>query len=352
MKKSEFLKFLSIFELSYGKITKILSILPESLSFDDFVNNHQMKEILGEDFEKISSQANEQTFDKYLSYLANKNITLLTCFDDDYPQKFDKIDDKPYYLFCMGDIKLLNKKCVSIVGTRLPTNYGINVTERFSKSLAKAGAVIVSGLAYGVDGLAHRKALEYGKTIAVIAGGFDKIYPPEHTSLFKEIAEKGLVISEHRPDVRVAKYSFPQRNRLVAALGDVLLITEAGAKSGTTITKDFALDYGTPIYAVPGNITSSKSEGTNSLIASMQGICALDEKAILSELGLSAKKSASVQLNLQESLIVSSIPPEGCDIDEIVEKTKLSISNINSLLTSLEIKGIIKKMPGGIITQG
>ena len=184
--------------------------------------------------------------------------------------------------------------------------------------------------------------------MAVLAGGFNNIYPQENYSLFCEIAKKGLVITEHRPDVKSVKYLFPQRNRIVAGISDALLITEAGAKSGTTITKDFALDYGVPIYAVPGNITSTKSEGTNALIASMQGICAIDPQTIIDDLGLKKCKKTSQQLSLEESLITDALKDSCCDIDQIQLKTKININKLNSLLTTLEIKGIIKRLPGGL----
>ena len=156
------------------------------------------------------------------------------------------------------------------------------------------------------------------------------------------------MLTEHRPDVKSLKFLFPQRNRIVAAISDALVITEAGEKSGTTITKDFALDYGVPIYAVPGNITSNKSDGTNALIASMQGICALSPESIISDLGLSAKKAAVLQLSFDEAAITKVLENSSSDIDEILQKTNININKLNSLLTTLEIKGIIKRLPGGL----
>ena len=349
MKKTDFLRFLSAFELSNTKISKILDIMAEDFSFENFLKQDNIEKLIGKEYYLMSKKANNDFLKEYLERLNSLNIKLTTRCDENFPKKLVDIDDAPYYLFYKGDISLLNDKCVAIVGTRMPSPYGITVTERFAKELALAGGVIVSGLAYGVDSIAHRKALEEnGKTVAVLAGGFNNIYPQENYSLFCEIAKKGLVITEHRPDVKSVKYLFPQRNRIVAGISDALLITEAGAKSGTTITKDFALDYGVPIYAVPGNITSTKSEGTNALIASMQGICAIDPQSIIDDLGLVKKKKVSQQLSIDEALIVDKLKDACSDIDEIQLKTKLNINKLNSLLTTLEIKGIIKRLPGGL----
>lgn len=349
MKKTDFLKFLSAFELSHSKITKILDALNGDYSFENFIASDELERTLGDEFASLAKKANPEFLTKYLNKLASLGINLITSADDNFPEKLLQIDDRPEYIFYKGDLSLLKQKCVAIVGTRMPSAYGITITERFAKELASAGVVIVSGLAYGVDSIAHRKALEEnGKTVAVLAGGFNNIYPQEHFSLFCEIAKKGLVLTEHRPDVKSLKFLFPQRNRIVAAISDALLITEAGEKSGTTITKDFALDYGVPIYAVPGNITSNKSDGTNALIASMQGICALSPESIISDLGLSAKKAAVLQLSFDEAAITKVLENLSCDIDEILQKTNININKLNSLLTTLEIKGIIKRLPGGL----
>ena len=353
MVEADFLKFLSAFELPIAKIQKILEIMADDFSFENFLKQDNIEKLIGKEYYLMSKKANNDFLKEYLERLNSLNIKLTTRYDENFPKKLVDIDDAPYYLFYKGDISLLNDKCVAIVGTRMPSPYGITVTERFAKEIAAAGGVIVSGLAYGVDSIAHRKALEEnGKTVAVLAGGFNNIYPQENYSLFCEIAKKGLVITEHRPDVKSMKYLFPQRNRIVAAISDALLITEAGVKSGTTITKDFALDYGVPIYAVPGNITSTKSEGTNALIASMQGICAIDPQLIVDDLGLVKKKKVSQQLSIDEALIVDKLKDACSDIDEIQLKTKLNINKLNSLLTTLEIKGIIKRLPGGLYSLG
>ena len=352
MNKSEFVKFLSAFELSRSKITKILNALGDDLTIEKFCLSDEVEKVLGDDYSEIAKKASQRYFDAYLNRLSEKNINLVTCYDKEYPKKLLNLDDRPYYFYYMGNLDLLSKPCVAIVGTRTPSNYGITVTEKFAGALASAGAVIVSGLAYGVDSIAHREALKKGKTIAVLGSGFDHVYPAQHQSLFEQIASEGLVISEYRPDVKATKFTFPQRNRIVAALSDALVITEAGQKSGTIITKDFALDYGVPVYAVPGNITSEKSAGTNALISSMQGICLVDEKTILDDLKLEKKKAAPQQLSSSEGLLISALSGGELTIDEISEKSGINVKDLSSLLTTCEIKGIIKRLPGGLFTLG
>jgi len=349
IKRRDFLTFMSSFDLSSKKLYKLFNEFNEDYFTFDMVKSKDFVEILGKDVDKIIENANESYLEKYSNSLIEKNIKLLTCEDKLFPEKLKNIDEPPFFLFYRGDLGLLDMKSVAIIGTRMPTTYGKSVTEKFAGDLAEAGVCIISGLAYGIDSIAHRKALEVGgKTIAVLGGGFDKIYPSEHTDLAREIAEKGLLITEYSPKYIASKFTFPQRNRIVAGLSDGVLITEAGAKSGTIITKDFALDNGITIYAVPGNITSSKSEVTNEIIAHSQGLCVLSARDILEDLGLDIKaKKKVVQLKLEEQMIVDLLADGEKNVDEIAEKTKISVNLLNSLLVNLEIRGIIGKGAGG-----
>lgn len=354
MTKREFIKYLSGFDITLKRIENILSYMEEDFSFDKLKSLPLIK-IVGEELAfELKNNAFDDYFEDYLEKLESKGIKLITIEDEEYPEKLRRISDAPFFLFCKGDLSLLKEKSIAIIGSRSPSNYGRIVTERFAGDLAKSGVVIVSGLAYGVDGIAHRKTLdEKGKTIAVLGGGFDKIYPAEHTNMAKEIAEKGLLISEYRPEVSATKFSFPQRNRIVAGLSDGVLITEASAKSGTIITKDFALDNGIIVYAVPGNITSEKSHVPNEIIATMQGSCAVCADDILKDLGLDKKTSKHfVQLMDEEAIIVELLSSGEKDIEYLSEKVDFDIKKLNSLLTTLEIKSIIKRMPGGFYTLG
>lgn len=350
MKRTDFLKFIASFDLSVKKLHKLFDFYSQENIEFDIVKQEKFIEIVGkENISKIQINANTLYLDRFLDKLYENQIQILSFEDKNYPEKLKRIDDPPYFLFYKGDVSLLNKKSLAIIGSRTPSNYGRVVTERFSKEVAESGLVVVSGLAYGVDSIAHRKALELNqKTIAVLGGGFDKIYPSQHTDLASEIARKGLIISEYSPSVLPTKYTFPQRNRIVAGISDGILITEAGAKSGTIITKDLALDYGIPIFAVPGNITSEKSEGTNNIIAHGQGQCVLSASDILEELGINQISNKKVyQLTFEEQMIYDLLCQGENNPDVICEKTGLNVNKLNSLLVSLEIRDIVKKMPGG-----
>lgn len=349
MNRSDFKYFLSSLNLSSKKLMRFFDTFYDEEDLEKVVKTAVFEDIFLKDAEKIKSEIVKFSIDKYKNMLLDKNVKLVTFEDDEYPNKLRNIDDPPFFLFCKGDKSLLNKQGVAIIGTRMPTTYGKIVTEKFARELAEAGLVIISGLAYGVDSISHRQALDVkGKTIAVLGGGFDKIYPSEHTNLAKEIEENGLLVSEYSPDFSATKYTFPQRNRIVAGLSNGVLITEAGEKSGTIITKDYALDNGIDVYAIPGNITSSKSDGTNNIIAHSQGMCVLSPKDILDNLGISSSKKKKVnQLSFEENLILEILEEGEKTVDFLCEKTKLNINKLNSSLVSLEIKGVVRKSVGG-----
>ena len=353
MTREDFLIFISSFDLSCKKLHNLFEFFDqEDFSFD-VVNYKDFVNIVGkENSEKIQKNANMRYLDDYKEKLFDKNIKIITFEDDYYPKKLKNIYDPPYFLFCQGDLSLLDKAGIAVVGTRMPSNYGRIVTEKFAKELAESGVVIISGLAYGVDSISHRKALECGgKTIAVLGGGMDKIYPSQHTDLAREITEKGLLVSEYSPSCPATRFTFPSRNRIVAGLSDGVLITEAGLKSGTMITKDFALDNGIDIYAIPGNITSDKSEGTNNIIMLGQAACTLSPQDILKNLGIEkTTKKKALQLSMEEQLILDLLHNGEKDVDFLCEKSGLNVNKLNSLLVSLEIRDIIKKMVGGVYT--
>lgn len=349
MTRKEFLMFVSSFDLSCKKLHNLFEFFDQDDFSFDILNDKDFVEIVGKDhIEQMLENANISYIAKFENHLLENKIKLISFEDEYYPSKLLNIEDAPYFLFCKGNLNLFNSKAIAIIGTRSPTSYGKIVTEKFAKELAENGVTVISGLAYGIDSISHRAALETGgKTIAVLGGGFDKIYPSEHTDLAKEIAEKGLLVTEYSPKVLPTRFTFPQRNRIVAGLSDGVLITEAGEKSGTIITKDYALDNGITIYAVPGNVTSEKSRCPNKIILHGQGLCVLSPKDILNDLGVdkTAKKKI-VQLSLEEQKIVDLLEDGEKDIEFLCEKTRFDIKNLNSLLVSLEIRDIIEKVTG------
>ncbi|WP_246055208.1 DNA-processing protein DprA [Pseudalkalibacillus caeni] len=206
----------------------------------------------------------EETF----SFLLNKAITPLTVFDQEYPQWLKQIFDPPWVLYCKGDCSILSSNLMlSVVGTRKPHKDARKVVDRILSPIVKEGFTIVSGLAYGIDRLAHETAMQQnGRTIAVLGSGFDHIYPKENRHLAASIASSDLLLSEYPPGRQPARWQFPQRNRVISGLSQGTLIVEAKKKSGSLITADQALQQGRDVFAVPGSVMEENFEGSNWLI--------------------------------------------------------------------------------------
>ncbi|MEN3043963.1 MAG: DNA-processing protein DprA [Candidatus Hydrothermales bacterium] len=276
-------------------------------------------------------------------------INILTKLDKNYPQELKSIFNSPLVIYYKGNLEVLKSRKVGIVGTRKPTKYGRDVAFEFSKALSKRKISIVSGGARGIDTVAHIAALEAGgTTICVLGCGLDIVYPPENKKIFKEIEKKGILITEHPPGTRPFSYNFPLRNRIIAALSEVIIVVEAGEKSGTFITVKWALDMGKDVFAIPGEIYSPKSKGPNFLIK--QGAhLATDPLDILEHLGIEEKLfKEEVKLESEERKIFNYLKEKGKkNIDEIREDLKIEIAELISLLINLEIKGIIRNDGGG-----
>ncbi len=339
--------FLSTFELSIKKQESILDSL-DDFSVDGMLRNPKILNILTtEEYHKIVSSYDKRVLDSSIENMQRNGIEIVTIFSDEYPEKLRDLPDRPLILYAKGDLSLANQKSVAVVGTRMPSNYGRIVTEKFSEKLAQSGLVVVSGLCYGVDEIAHKKTLAVGgKTIAVVGSGFNNIYPATNTTLSLEIAERGLLLSEYPPSFKPKRYTFPRRNRIVAGLSDGVLIVEAGIKSGTIHTKEYALEYGKDIFAVPGNITSNKSELTNQLIKSGQAECVLSADEIVDFYGMKkAEKQKMLTLSFDEKSVVDALADGEKDFDFLSRKTKIPVNILNSCLTTLEIRGLIRKLP-------
>lgn len=264
------------------------------------------------------------------------------------PEILTTIPDSPENLFAIGDTlnDLLKKPRVAIVGSRKMTPYGRLVTEKFASELAGKGIVIVSGLAYGVDACAHQSALSSGgQCIAVLACGLDQMYPAANKKLADNIVEKGgVILSEYPKKTEPLRHHFLARNRIISGLADAVLITEAAQRSGSLNTASHALNQGTPVMAVPGNINSPMSGGTNNLIKS--GAHAItDVSDILSILGLdkdSSQQALPVALSKEEYIILTLIQEGVSDGIELQAKSKLDPAMYGQTLTMLEISGKIK----------
>ena len=288
--------------------------------------------------------------------LERKNIFVLTYEDTNYPEYLREIFDPPFVLYCAGNVKALKGPAVSIVGARKTSAYGRAVAEKLARELASRGIVIVSGLARGVDSIAHWGALEGGITVAVLGSGLENIYPRENRALFGKIVEKGAVVSEFPLKSPALAYHFPIRNRIISGLSLAIIVVEASRRSGSLISARLALEQNREVMAVPGNITSELSQGTNWLIkAGAKPVESWEDVAeelpspikehLLSQ--KEDKKEKPPSMSAQEKEVYELLKPDSLThIDEVIEETEFSVSEILSTLLGLELKGLALQRPG------
>ena len=286
---------------------------------------------------------------------AARRIRILTYDDPDYPLAFSRIPDMPLVLYCTGDPRWLNEPgAVGIVGSRKPTEYGLNAAADIGGELAKNGAVIVSGLADGLDSAGHRAAVKNDcPTIAVMGVPIDRTYPAVNADLRQKIERKGCVISEYPPySEYVGPNGFLQRNRLIAALSSAVLVVEAREKSGTMSTVAHAERYGKPVYAVPGSIYSPNSAGTNGLLRDGRARAVAGAADLLAALGLHTRQAAPAAtkqpapLSDTERRVLAGIGPKPVGIEELCVSTGLPMSALLGTLMKLELTGRVYKQPG------
>ncbi len=308
-----------------------------------------------QNYDKLELLIESNSLQNFVANLEKTNIKVITILSDDYPELLKNTADAPTVLYCRGNVKLLNSTCVAIVGTRRVSRYGHDVTKQFSEELSKAGLTIVSGLCDGVDTIAHTACVNTkGKTIAVIASGLNEIYPATNTNLATNIVNgDGLIISEYKPNEKPKTFYFPNRNRIIAGLSKAVLITEAPLKSGSLYTKNYALEYGREVFAVPGRINDMYSAGCNKIIQNCQSAMALSPKTVLDFFGKNfvESKKDSVQLGLLDELILSIIDVNEIHYEEILAKSQVDSKTLNTCLMRLELKGIIKKLSGNFYSK-
>ncbi|MCI8346043.1 MAG: DNA-protecting protein DprA [Clostridia bacterium] len=244
----------------YGVPKNIWNATKEELLKIEGIGEETTKQILKEEYRK--------GLEKYEIYMKQNNIELIHIYDKYYPEKLKTIYDKPIVLYIKGNKSILNEFSLAIIGCRDHTKYGEIVAKNISYQISKNNIVTISGLARGIDSIAHKETLKAkGKTIAVIGSGVDNIYPEENKELAKEIIKNGgAIISEYVIGTKPQKMNFPARNRIISGMSNGVVVIEAKKKSGTMITVDFALEQGKEVFAIPGNILSQNSEGTNELI--------------------------------------------------------------------------------------
>jgi DNA processing protein len=285
-------------------------------------------------------------------------ISFLSKSDPSYPELLREASDSPYVLYARGTYDWSGSRpLIAIVGSRKYTSYGERAAYRLGEDLARAGCIVVSGLAYGIDALAHEAALETGmETLAVMGNGLDdaSLYPRNNVSLAQKIAGHGALISEYPPGTQANSYTFPMRNRIIAGMSLGVVVIEAAEESGSLITAKLALDYNREVFAVPGSIFSPVSIGTNKLIkegakivTSVQDI--LEEFPIpipQKSTGPEAPTAAQTKLSLEEQKVLSCLSHEPLHVDKIIQAATLETAAVNSILSMLEIKGFARNIGG------
>lgn len=277
---------------------------------------------------------------------------IIDIHSSDYPERLRNIPDPPKQLYCRGDISLLNAGSVAVVGARKNTVYGKNVALMIGRRLAESGITVTSGLALGIDAYSHEGALEAGgKVIGVLGNGFDQMTPQRNQGLMKRgLDYGGLVVSEYPPDSTGHKGSFPARNRIISGLADAVVIVEADLNSGSLITAKHAADQGRPVYAVPGNINSRTSIGCNLLIRDgAVPLIIIDD--LIRDLGAkpAAAETACKSLDEDEARIFEVVRQmSGATMEEIIRGTGFNPNMVSSLVTVMEIKGIVESYAGRI----
>lgn len=287
--------------------------------------------------------------DLVMRRLEDAGVSVITVEDDGYPRLLREIHAPPSVLYMQGALLPADERAVAIVGTRRSTRYGAEVAARLAGDLAQAGVTIVSGLARGIDGVAHQAALDAGgRTLAVFGTGIHQIYPPQHRNLAARIAESGALISDYAPDRTVEAANFPARNRIISGLSRGVIVVEAPSRSGALITADFAGDQGRDVLAVPGSILSAASAGCNQLIRDGARVVT-SAQDVLDELGFrGAAPPAAVQQSLllpeEDRRLLAVLNAEPQHIDEIAEKLAIAGPTVSAMLLTLELQGLVRNL--------
>jgi DNA processing protein len=304
----------------------------------------------------LFSKKNLDEAEKELDSLLTNDYFILTIADSDYPAYLREIYDPPYVLYGAGRREVLHEPSVAIVGSRKPTPYGRGIARKLARDLAERDLVVVSGMARGIDSLAHQGAMESGRTVAVLGSGLARIYPRENKTLFNKIKEEGAVITEFSYHEAPLGFHFPMRNRIISGLSLALIVVEAAKKSGSLISARLALEQNREVMAVPGNITSRNSCGSNWLIQNGAKLVSKWED-IAEELPMEVKdkmyqsqpaaRPAVSSLGCDEQALMNALALDNLThIDEIAMKTKMNASKLLSLLLDLELRGLISQYPG------
>ncbi len=285
-----------------------------------------------------------------LERLQRHGVQAITWHDAGYPKQLQEVFDRPPVLYVRGSLTPADEWAVAVVGTRRVSVYGRQVAEELSRGLATNRVTVVSGLARGVDAIAHRTALECGgRTVAVLACGLDLVYPPEHKRMAEQIAERGALLSDYPIGTQPRSEFFPRRNRILSGISLGVLVVEGDIKSGALITARQALEQNREVFAVPGSIYSPNSRGTNKLIQDGEAKLTLDVQDILAELNLSMaaqqiEMTELIPADETEAVLLRYVGAEPTHIDEVRRESGLPIATVTSTLAMLELKGMVRQV--------
>lgn len=320
-----------------------------------------LEELEGIGYVRAASIKNYHDFrrpEEEMLFIKKYNITPLFITDKEYPQRLLNCYDSPAMLYYKGNADLNHSKIVAVVGTRNNNDYGKNTCEKLVEELACEDVLIVSGLAFGIDSIAHKASLKNNlKTIGVLAHGLDTIYPSQNSSLAKQMTSNGGLLTEFISNTKPDRQNFPSRNRIVAGISDAIIVIETGIKGGSLITAELANGYNKDVFAFPGRINDSKSEGCNYLIKNNKAGLLTSAQDLLENMGwiqakkVSAKKQRElfIELTPDEKIIVEILQSqEHVHIDELYIKSKLNSSKVAAALLMLEMQNVVISLPGKI----
>lgn len=293
-----------------------------------------------------------------IDFIKKYKITPLFITDKNYPQRLLNCYDSPAMLYYKGNADLNSSKIIAVVGTRNNNEYGKTICEKLIEELAGEDVIIVSGLAFGIDSIAHKASIKNEiKTIGVLAHGLDRIYPSQNSGLAKQMISNGGLLTEFRSFTKPDRQNFPSRNRIVAGISDAIIVVETGIKGGSLITAELGNGYNKDVFAFPGRINDSKSEGCNFLIKNNKAALITCGNDILENMGWKKKKEISakkqrelfIELTPEEKTVVNILnQQEQVHIDELFLKSKLSSSAVAAALLMLEMQGVVSSLPGKI----
>lgn len=303
-------------------------------------------------------------FDKFneaeeeIAFIEKYKIKPLFITDNDYPQRLLNCYDSPTLLYYKGEANLNAPKIISVIGTRSNTDYGKSITETLVNDLSGQNVLVVSGLAFGIDAIAHKTALRNNmSTVGVTAHGLDQIYPSQHAALAKEMTKNGGgILTEFRSKTKPDKHNFPVRNRIVAGMSDATIVIETGSKGGSMITAELADGYNKDVFAFPGKVTDNKSAGCNYLIKSNKAFLLTGAEDLIQTMGWEEKKPVQkkqrelfIELSAEEKLIVDILKEkDSAHIDELNLRSGLNSSTVASVILNLELQSVIISLPGKI----